>query len=850
MAQSVTRSSPDADAAGRLKGAALDALGTAQRELAESRRQFDSLIQSLSGLFYRCELTPPWRMSFISGEVETLSGYCADEVEAGWAGLIYPADTKAVNAAVAEAVEEKRSFAITYRIIHKSGEIRWVSERGHAVRDADGKPLFLEGVISDISGRKQAEELERTLAARWRKTLDVIPQMVWSMAADGTEEYYNIQWMEFTGCKIGKVHNLTRLELVHADDRDRAFAQWQLSLATGAPYEAQYRLKHRSGEYRWVLSRGRTEKDADGQAVRWYGTCTDIHDWVCAQKEVIASQAFIDRLIGASPDSLFLLDGDGRILFANSVAQQSLSPGDPRSLVGLSWTELVPRQVRRDAHEAFSTARRGGGATQFTARLDETAETWWDVIVTPVSGDDQGEARLLVTSRDITHQKLAEQRANWSASHDSLTHLPNRVVLQQRLDSLIANNGADGGRFALLLLDIDEFKRTNDTLGHDTGDALLCAFADRLQRVVGADDLVARLGGDEFAILLDGLASEADLARFADKVFAELQEPFVHDEKLLECRASVGASLYPIHGTAKSDLLKNADLALYAAKAAGRGAFKMFEPGMRAEMQRRHSMIALAQTAITDDLIMPYFQPKIDLQTGAVAGFEALLRWRHSSRGAQSPETISAAFDDLTLAAQISEHMIGQIIAVARQWLQQSVDFRHIAINASAAEFRRGDFAEHLLEQLAHAGVPAHCIQLEVTETVFLGRGAGNVEHALKLLSASGVSIALDDFGTGFASLSHLKQFPVNILKIDRSFIRNLQLDSDDGAIVDAVIGLGKSLKVDVVAEGIETNAQHDTLVALGCKYGQGFLYGKAMAAPHARALIDRPWTAARTRAA
>lgn len=828
----------------------VDALAAVQKDLAESRRQFDSLLQSLSGLFYRCELTSPWRISFISDGVEALTGYRAEEIEAGWADVIYVEDSEAVSLAVADALDANRSFAITYRIRHKSGEMRWVSERGHAVRDGAGQPLFLEGVISDISDRKQAEELQRMLATRSRKTLDVIPQMVWSMAADGTEEYYNSQWAEFTGRKIGKVYNLTRLELVHPEDRDQAFAIWERSLATASPYEAQYRIKHHSGDYRWVLSRGRAEIDAAGQVVRWYGTCTDIHEWVCAQKAVIANQAFIDRLIGASPDSLLLLDGYGNILFANSIAEHSLSPGDARSPVGLSWTDLVPRQVRRDAYDAFTSARRDGRPAQFTARLDETADIWWDVIVTPVSDDEHGEARLLVTSRDISHQKLAEQRANWSASHDSLTQLPNRLVLQQRLDALISSNSASGGNFALMLLDVDEFKRTNDTLGHDTGDALLCAFADRLQQVVREEDLVARLGGDEFAILLSRINSEADLAGFAETMFAALQEPFTHDEKLLECRASVGASLYPIHGTEKSDLLKNADLALYAAKASGRGTFKIFEPGMRAEMQKRHSMIALAQAAIADDLIIPYFQPKIEMATGAVAGFEALLRWRHSSRGPQTPETISAAFDDLTLAAQISDRMIGQIIAIARQWLQQGVDFKHIAINASAAEFRRGDFAEHLLEQLAKAGIPAHCIQLEVTETVFLGRGAGNVEHALKMLSASGISIALDDFGTGFASLSHLKQFPVNILKIDRSFIRNLQLDPDDDAIVDAVIGLGKSLKIDVVAEGIETAAQHDTLAALGCKYGQGYLYGKAMAAPQAMALLGRPWEPARVKAA
>ncbi len=809
-------------------GSLTEALGGAQADLEESRREFQSVLQCLAGLFYRCELKAPWRMSFISDGVEELTGYCSDEIDRknGWTEIVFPSDLESVQNAVDEAIATHREFAVTYRILHKSGEVRWVGEQGHVIYDSCGEPLALEGVITDVSGRKQAEELQKTLIARWQKILDTIPQMVWSMTADGSDEFYNIQWQHFTGQTLGTRQDVTRIDLVHPQDRDRARALWEESLRTGRPYEAQYRIAHNSGEYRWVLSRAQPERDVRGNVTRWYGTCTDVHERVSTEQALQAHQGYVQRLISASPDSIVLLDEAGVVLYANGVATVSLCGGSSENLVGRRWTDLLPMHARADASKASAGALQSGAAAHFTANLRTSGESWWDVIVTPVC--DEGDNRqLLITSRDITHQKVVEHQAKWSASHDSLTGLPNRTALHHRLDAALESSDGAAANFALLLIDIDEFKKTNDTLGHDAGDALLCAVADRLRRAVRPDDLVARLGGDEFVILLTEIVDSDALAAFRDKLFNALREPCIYGDKLLECSVSVGAAMYPLHGRIPADLLKNADLALYAAKSAGRGILKVFEPDMRADTQRRQSMLALAKQALAEDLIFAHYQPKVELVSGKVAGYEALLRWRHPRHGEQAPGTIAAAFEDLALAPEISNRMIDHVILDVRRWLDAGAEFQHVAINAGAAELRGGDFADRLLARCAAASVPPHFLQLEVTESVFLGRGAEYVERALRDLSASGVGIALDDFGTGFASLSHLKQFPVHVIKIDQSFIRNLKDDPDDRAIVDAVISLARSLQIDVVAEGIETQAQHDTLLKLGCRYGQGFLYGK-----------------------
>lgn len=816
------------------------ALQRLRGELAESRRQFESVLASLSGLFYRCELQSPWRTSFFSGGLEALTGYQAPDFEekAGWSDIMHIEDRAAVESAVTKAVSARQSFDLTYRIIRKTGDMRWVSERGRAVYDGEGTPLFLEGVISDISGRKEADELQKAMVARWQRTLDAIPQMVWTMAADGSDEYYNAQWDRFTGCRIGGHEVLRRTDLVHAEDRPRVVALWKEKFEKGEPYEAQYRLKHAGGGYRWVLSRGEPEKGANGKPVRWYGTCTDIHDEVLGRQALQASEAVNRSMIEASPDCISLLDVDGTMKFLNRAALEAIGLKSAAPLLGRPWADAFPPSVRGCAVVALSYA--GAGRTgRFTA-TQPTAEgqKWWDIVVAPISDDNSRLSGFISIARDITHQKTAEERVRWAANHDPLTQLPNRSLFQRTLDRTLVEARAGGGTFTVLMMDLDDFKRTNDALGHDAGDALLTEFAMRLRNAVRADDMVARLGGDEFAVLLQGVSHKEEVEAAVKCVVAALKPPCHFDGKLLDIRTSIGASTFPRHGRTRAELLKNADIALYVAKGAGRGVLRIFEDGMRADAQRRLSMLVLARDALREDRLVPYYQPKVDLRTRRLDGFEALLRWDHPATGIQTPATIAAAFQDEALAAEISDRMIELVIADIRRWNDAGIPFGHVAVNAGAAEFKSGTFAEKLLERLKSANLSTSCLQLEVTETVFLGRGAEHVEDALKMLSAEGVQIALDDFGTGYASLSHLNHFPVKVIKIDRSFISKLETSEHDAAIVRAVIRLGRSLDIRIVAEGIETEAQAEFLRKHRCHSGQGYLFGKAAPASTVPSLV------------
>ncbi len=789
-------------------------------------------------------------MSFVSEGIETLTGYGRAELElqSGWADIMLLESRCEVESAVAQAILESRSFDLSYGITRRTGEVRWVSERGHPVFDENGKAIFLEGVITDVTGCKEADELQHTMLEHWRRTLDAIPQMVWTMAGDGSDEFYNAQWLRFTGCHIGSTEELSRADLIHPDDRLQAIAAWTEKFANGKPYEAQYRLKHADGGYRWILSRGEPEKNSDGNTVRWYGTCTDIHEEVLGRQALQASEAVQRSMIEASPDCISLLDVEGNTKFLNRAAISKMGLGSSVPLLDRPWAAAFPTSFRGPAARAISQAAAGRTGRFSSTETTPGGQRWWDIVVAPISEDSAKLSGFICIARDITNQKTSEEQIRWTANHDPLTRLPNRALFQRTLDRSIDAAQESGASITVLMMDLDDFKRTNDALGHDAGDALLTEFAVRLRQTIRADDMVARLGGDEFAVILQGIGGDFEVQSAVQSIVDRLKAPCEFDGNFLDIRTSIGASTFPNHGRTRTELLKHADIALYAAKSAGRGVLKIFEPAMRAYTQKRLSMLALAREAIRENRVVANYQPKVDLRTGCLDGFEALLRWEHPARGMQTPDTIAAAFKDRVLAAQISDRMLHSVIADIRRWTDAGINFGHVAVNAGAAEFKDGTFADKLLDRLHRANLPTSCLQLEVTETVFLGRGAEHVEQTLRELSAVGIQIALDDFGTGYASLSHLNRFPVHVIKIDRSFIGKLETSDHDATIVRTVIKLGRSLGIKIVAEGIETQGQVDFLRKHRCHAGQGYLFGKAVPALLVPTLITN-WNEARVAA-
>jgi len=738
-----------------------------------------------------------------------------------WIDFIHPEDRKRTKALWQHALRTGEPYEDEYRLRHHSGEYRWVLSRGIPVRDLQGTTRWL-GTNTDIHEWKQAERALARSEERYRALIEAGSPIIWRAAPDGSI-LEGWGWETFCGPAPEAYKGQGWLKGVHPDDVDRVVAAWQEALASRQPGTTEYRARHRNGEYRWVVARGVPLLSADGAVQEWVGIITDIHDRKQAEEALRASEERLRLALQAG--RMFAWEHD---LKTNHVTRSDSA----MDLLGLGSGPLSdflkrvdPRYRARRKRFTQQLEEQGFGVTEFRYVRPDGKTLWL-----ASRGEKTRPDRVVGVAYDITERKAAEEELWRLANHDPLTALPNRALFQRRLEQAIAEARQEGTTAGLLLIDLDDFKEVNDSFGHDAGDALLTETAARLSAMVRAGDTVARYGGDEFAVLLAGLSHPDHAAALAESMIKKLGQPLLYSGQMIVSRASIGVAAFPDHDAEPAELMKDADIALYRAKAGGRNRVVTYSPEMRAATEQRIALRREMREAISRDQISPFYQPKVCLSTGAVVGFEALARWRHPTRGFLGPGTFGAAFDDPELATLVGKRLIGKVASDMRRWLDSGLSYGRVAVNLSHAEFIRPGLAEDILRILNLAKVPAERFEIEITEKVLLDVQSDAVSSVLERFRDRGVMIALDDFGTGYASLTHLKQFPVDHIKIDRSFVQDIGEGPDGGAIAAAVIGLGRSLKLQVTAEGVETASQAQRLREMGCGSAQGYLYAKPMA--------------------
>lgn len=635
------------------------------------------------------------------------------------------------------------------------------------------------------------------------------------------------QWTAVTGLPVEQSLKEGWVNAVHPSDRKRLVKDWNAAVIKNHSFASEIRIRTLRKGYRWFQCRASAALDPDGRPYRWYGTLADIHGRKVAELALRKSEALYRSLLEASSDCIKILSRDGRVEFMNRPGLCSMDMEGLEAFKGSEWASWWPPESQDVVRNAVQRAAQGRDA-RFSAHCLTAMGTkkWWDVIVSPIR-EGRRITRLLSISRDITSLRETSESLRQASEQDQLTALPNRRAFQNRLDAAVLRAMEKDTSVALLLIDLDHFKHVNDSLGHPAGDYLLKIFAERLRTSLRSTDFAARLGGDEFAIIIEGIKHD-DVHEIVKSILERTKAPIDFDGRTIGGAASFGGAVYPRDAANANELLKNADIALYAIKTEGRGGFQMFQNHLRQKAQKSSSQRSLAELAIKGGHIIPYYQPKVRLKDGTIYGFEALLRWHYPGFGIQYPDSITEAFQDYRLASQIGEMMQMAVVADLAEWRRSGLPLMPVSINAAPAEFVEDNYAEKLLNHLHQAGLSPNCVEVEITEHALLDRTATYVERAIHKLNAAGVRIALDDFGTGYSSLSHVKDFPVDVLKIDRSFVSNLECDGGSSAIVSAVAGLAHNLGIQVVAEGVETEAQRQFLLNAGCHVGQGFLFGRA----------------------
>ncbi|WP_052003310.1 GGDEF domain-containing phosphodiesterase [Microvirga sp. BSC39] len=805
------------------------------------------------------------------GWVEIIGIPLNELLGSGWVQIVHPDDVAQLQQARRDSWASG-SYECEYRMRIADGSYRWVRSSAGARRDATGAVSLWYGTTQDIHDRKIAElthqghtrvlemiaagqPLDEVLTALCHLAedqiagarcsillLDASRQVLRHGAAPSLPANYNAAVDNLPiGPDVGSCGTAAhRRSTVIVSDiaGDPLWARWRdLALQNGLQACWSKPILSQSadvlGTFGFYYAEPRSPTPQEMASIDALPHLAALA--IERQRSEAALRESEDHYrysVELNPQIPWTADADGTVLSTSSRWNQLMGT-HPDEATGTGWAKAVHPDdlplVRQRWGEAVRT--RGALDVECRGRLGDGSYRWFRSRAIPRFAQDGTVIRWYGTVEDIHDRKVAEEQLHRAAYHDDLTGLANRRFFRERLKYALDGAADEPRAVGLLVMDLDHLKQINDRFGHDAGDDLLKEFAQRLLQVVKPAAVVARLGGDEFAVILPDIGDEEEVAAAAQAILSRMQEPLKRNGKALDCRTSIGGAAAFGAGTSPEDLQKQADLALYHSKSSGRGAFKMFVPALRQEAQRTASALEVAAKAVASDWIMPFYQPKVVLASGALGGFEALLRWQHPRGGIQSPEKIAPAFADTELGTAIGERMRSCVLSDMRRWLDAGLTLGRIAINASAAEFRRDDYAERVLEELRQAGVPAQCLEVEVTESVFLGSSTQLVERALQTLSAEGVTIALDDFGTGYASLSHLKRFPVNALKIDRSFVQGLESDAGDAAIVKAVLSLGHNLGIEVVAEGVETAFQSSLLQRMSCDMVQGYHFGRPMPA-------------------
>ena len=715
-------------------------------------------------------------------------------------------------------------------LVRKDGLEIPIDDTATPVLDSEGKVTGAVITFKDVGERRRAQKALWQSEHMFHDLLEFAPDAIVISDAHGHISVVNGQAEKVFGYTrdelVGKPIEIlipSRLRGDHDRYRKNYHGQPHPRPMGGAGMEI-FCVRKDGTEFPGDISLGPLET-AEGRLVM--AVVRDVTERRRLEAQTRESARYARSLIEASLDPLVTISSEGTITDVNQATE--LATGLARDkLVGSDFASYFTDP--QEAREGYMHAFVNGIVRDWPLTLRHESGKEIDVLYNAsVYRDESGDVLgVFAAARDVTERKQFELQLSHQATHDALTGLPNRTLLQDRLNQAIVKSQREGHSIAVMFMDLDNFKQVNDTLGHAVGDGLLCGVAERVRNVLREGDTVARFGGDEYVVLLQDVAGPKDLDAIARKILEAISLPFDQQGSLLYANASMGITVFPKDGDTADELLRNADTAMYVAKDQGRNTYRYFSAEMDSALLGKLELGNQLRQALQNNEFVLYYQPKVNLGTGEVSGMEALIRWNHPQKGKVPPGLFIPVAEECGLIVDIGLWVINEACRQIRQWLNDGLTPGRVAINLSAAQCRTNEVIGRVREALAINGLQGEILEVEVTESMMMQ----DTESAIRILlelKRMGVNVAIDDFGTGYSSLSYLKRFPIDCLKVDKSFVDDIEFDPNDCEIVLAIIGMAHGLGLKVVAEGVETEAQLEFLRQNGCDEMQGYLFSKPL---------------------
>ncbi len=697
---------------------------------------------------------------------------------------------------------------------------------------------------TELGQQRELAETLRDSEQRLRVLLQQLPAGIFLTDIQGEIRYVNDRWQLLAGLTAEQAAGTGWIQALHPDDRNLMLETWRQAIQNCTEFVADHRFRTPSGRVKWLNTRATPLMDRAGRITGYLGVHADIADLKQTEETLRASEARFRSYFELPLIGIALTGADKRWWEVNDRLCEML--GYRRAqLLSMTWAELThPDDLGIDVmqFERVIGRRIEGYSVDKRFIRQDGALLYTGVSTRCVRRTNGAVDYFVMVIQDITERKEAEDRVQHLAHYDPLTGLPNRVLLGDRLQQAVARAGREHAQTGVMMVDIDRFKLINDALGHAVGDRLLQEVATRLRGCARQCDTISRQGGDEFAVLLPDLDSGDEATRIAQRMLELMAQPIRLDDQELSVTCSIGISLYPRDGRTGDLLLKNADIALYRAKDMGRNNYQFYLSGATMLSRERLNLETSLRHAVERQQLEVYYQPKWDFRAGAVTGAEALVRWNHPKLGLLSPARFIPIAEDSGLVLPMGEWVLRAAIREIGELHRSGFPGLRIAVNLSGRQFQQVELADLVAQALTENGFDPVCLELELTESTLMHHTDNNLA-VLNALKATGARIAIDDFGTGYSSLSYLQQFPVDVLKIDRTFVMDLPDAAGSVAIVDAIVTLAHGLGLEVVAEGVETSEQLAFLHTHGCDEGQGYYFGRPTSLAEFRALLEQART-------